>query len=531
MDLGVLFRRQMADMQAGGPKAAQQAKAKANDGPQRPDDSPKRAKKRPVKPLPPAPPKVEAKRKKTAQRRAEKEADKPQVALHRRVEAPRNSIAPITDKDLFIPTYRKAWNDIQRGVLRKFWFKGGRASFKSTFIAIVIVLGLMADASAANKARQAGDPKWKSKLSHAVIYRKYGVDIHDSTFETIRWVIQEKLGYGGLWKFSSTGRRAVYLPTGQQLIFRGLDDPQKQKSIKAPFGWFKYLWFEELTEYAGMKEIRSVEQSVQRGGHHFITLCSYNPPPTQADWVNEAARVPLDGRAVYHTTFLDAAKYAPQWLGEEFFLDAAATLKIDERIFRHEYLGEVTGTGAEVFNRVKLRTITKEEIDACTCKRNGLDFGFENDPCALVKCAFDAKKKTLYIYGEWVKQHQFEEDIFAAIQKMGLVNSTINADSAENKAIERLWRLGARKVTKCYKAPNYVADGLHWLKSLRYIVIDPKLCPVAAEEFTKYCYKLDRSGKPTSDYVDANNHTIDAVRYALEYEIRYGDAPHKWGVV
>lgn len=451
------------------------------------------------------------------------------AALKHVVDIPERPV--INHDDLFIATFRKAWNDIQSGKYRKYWFKGGRASFKSTFIAIVIVLGIMADAAIANKARLAGDRKWKRFLSHAVIYRKYGTDIKDSTFETIRWVIQEKLGYGKLWHFTATSRRAVYLPTGQQILFRGLDDAQKQKSIKAPFGWFKYLWFEELTEYAGKAEIRSVEQSVQRGGHHFITLCSFNPPPTQSDWVNEAARTPEDGMAVYHSTFLDAAKFAPHWLGEDFFLSAEALLKIDERAFRHEYLGEVTGTGAEVFTRVQCRPIAQEELDACVCHRNGLDFGFENDPCALVKCAFNAKKKTLYIYGEWVKKHQFEEDIWAAIQQLGLKDKVINADSAENKAIERLWRLGARHMTKCYKAPNYVDDGLHWLKSLRYIVIDPVACPVAAEEFTKYCYKLDRAGKPTNQYVDANNHTIDAVRYAMEHEIRYGDAPHKWGVV
>ena len=439
-------------------------------------------------------------------------------------------VPTLSEDALFIPTFRRAWNLIFQGVFREFWFKGGRASFKSSFIAIVIVLGIMSDAKKAARAKKNGDRKWKRLLSHAVVYRKYGVDIHDSTYETIRWVVQELLGYSALWYFAKTGRRAVFLPTGQQILFRGLDDAQKQKSIKAPFGWFKFLWFEETTEYAGMEEIRSVKQSVQRGGHHFITLCSYNPPSSQTNWLNAEANKPTEGRAVFHSSFLDAAKYRPEWLGEDFFRDAAALLNTDERAFRHEYLGEITGTGAEVFTHVHCRAITQEELNGIQTHRHGLDFGFENDPCALMSVAYDAKKKTLYIYGEWVKHGQFEEAIFDEIKRRGLINKVVNADSAERKAIERLNTLGARKVAKCWKAPNYVEDGLHWLRSLRAIIIDPVKCPVAVKEWTRYEFKRTRSGDLTNQYVDANNHTIDAVRYALESEIRYGDALHKWGM-
>ena len=151
------------------------------------------------------------------------------------VEQVASGIAALTEDALFIPTFRKAWNLIFGGVFREFWFKGGRASFKSSFIAICIVLGMMADARKASNALKRGDKKYKRFLSHAVIYRKYGVDIHDSTYETIRWVVEELLGYGKLWWFSKSGRRAVFIPTGQQILFRGLDDAQKQKSISPSF--------------------------------------------------------------------------------------------------------------------------------------------------------------------------------------------------------------------------------------------------------------------------------------------------------
>jgi len=434
----------------------------------------------------------------------------------------------IADGNLFTPTYRRPWSDIWRGatragkVLREFWFKGGRASFKSTFVTIVIVLGMMWDARCALKAKQKGNPNWKKLLTHAVIYRKHGVDIKDSTYETVHWVITELLGYGGLWHFSKTGRRAIFMPTGQQILFRGLDDPQKSKSIKAPFGFFKYLWFEELTEYDGMKEIRSVGQSVKRGGHHFLTFCTYNPPMTPTDWVNEESLVQMEGRAIYHSTFLDAAKWKPEWLGEDFFRDAKALLVVNEMAFRHEYLGEIVGTGLEIFSRVKVRTITKEEREAFKTVRYGLDFGFENDPCALMSVAYDKAKDTIYIFGEFVKHQQFEEQIYAEIVQRGIRDRVLICDSAEPKAIARLQQLGVRRATKCYKAAGYNDASIVWMRK-RNIVIDPHDCPEATREFTRYAFDVLRDGRPRNDYPDRDNHTIDATRYALEDLIRYGE--------
>lgn len=456
----------------------------------------------------------------------------PRGALALAVASERPQIGP---RKLFICTYNAPWNDIfdPGSGVRKFWFKGGRASFKSTFISEAIALGMEADGQKALQEKKRGNPAWKKFLTHAVVYRKYGVDIHDSVFTQFKVTVTDILGHGALWHFAKTGRRAIYLPTGQQIVFRGLDDAQKQKSIKAPFGFFKYLWFEEATEYAGMKELRSVEQSVQRGGHRFLTFVSYNPPRSRQDWVNEAAALPSEGRSVYHSTFLDAAKYAPEWLGPDFFRDARALLELDDEAFRHEYLGEITGTGAEVFKRLKSRTITQEDLSNCGVRRFGLDFGFEGDPSALISCAYDAKRRILYIYREWVKKGQFEEQIADAIKAQGLRKKVIYADSSEPRSIARLQMLGCHGVQKCDKSPstNSVEDGLHWLQGLRAIVIDPHTCPVATREFSRYEYKKDKDGNSTGLFLDRDNHTIDAVRYAMQTEIRYGDNMAKWNRV
>lgn len=434
----------------------------------------------------------------------------------------------ISADDLFIPPFRRPWNDMMSGKDRfgnplwDFWFEGGRASFKSSFCSCVVSVGMMADAVKAVQQKQRGVQNWRRGLTHSVIYRKHGVDIKDSVFETVRWMVCEKMGLGGLWKFAGDGRRAVFLPTGQEILFRGLDDAQKSKSIKAPFGFFKYLWFEELTEYNGMQEIRSVGQSVKRGGRRPIQICTFNPPMTPTDWVNEEAQKQMEGRAVYHSTFLDAARYKPEWLGEHFFRDAKALLAVNESAFRHEYLGEVVGTGREIFPRVKTRTITDEEIANFRTVRHGLDFGFENDPCALMSCAYDKATDTIYIFGEFVKHGQFEEQIYDEIVRRGIKDKVIMCDCAEPKAIARLNRLGARRATKCYKAANYNDDSIVWMRK-KNIVIDPHRCPVATKEFTLYAFDVLRNGKVRNDYPDRDNHTIDSVRYALEDLIRFGN--------
>lgn len=446
-----------------------------------------------------------------------------EIQLYGTNEADRRTISA---DDLFIKTFRRPWNDILSGEdaqgnqLWDFWFKGGRASYKSSFCSAVVSVGMMNDAVQAVAAKSRGVQGWKRGLSHAVIYRKHGVDIKDSVFETVRWMVCEKMGLGGLWKFAGDGRRAVFLPTRQQILFRGLDDAQKSKSIKAPFGFFKYLWFEELTEYNGMNEIRSVGQSVKRGGRRPIQLCTYNPPMTPTDWVNEEAEKLMEGRRVYHSTFLDAALYKPEWLGEHFFRDAKALLAVNETAFRHEYLGEIVGTGREIFTRVKTRTITDEEIENFRTKRNGLDFGFENDPCALMSCAYEKANDTIYIFGEFVKHGQFEEQIFDEIVRRGIRDKVIVCDCAEPKAIARLQRLGARRATKCYKAANYNDASIVWMRK-RNIVIDPHRCPVAAREFTRYAFDVLRDGRIRNDYPDRDNHTIDGTRYALEDIIRF----------
>lgn len=421
--------------------------------------------------------------------------------------------------DVFPPSFYQAHNDITQGRGWEYWFAGGRGSGKSTFIANEILFRLMDDA----RRFFAGELS-KEDLTHAIAYRKVGSDCRDSVLAQFERNIN-RLNLSGVFRVVESQLRIYFLPTMQMIRFRGLDDDQKQKSVTTSFGYYKYLWFEEVTQFKEMKEIRSVVQSVIRGGKQSEVYLSYNPPASVTNWVNTESATPKEGRFLYRS---DYRSVPVKWIGEPFIREAEALKRQNPLAYRHEYLGEITGTGSEIFSNVKLRRITQQERDEFRMKRYGLDFGFENDPTALILCAYDAKHKTIFIFGEWVEYGQFEEGIHAAIKARGIESNVIIADSSESRAIARLQGLGCRRMTKCYKRAGWVDEGLVWMRSRAEIIIDPVDAPNAAREFTHYEYERLKDGTKRNEYPDRDNHTIDATRYALENDIRYGDAPRQF---
>lgn len=401
------------------------------------------------------------------------------------------------DLGLFAPVYGEAWNDFLTISATEQWFAGGRGSGKSSFISLALVAGVVANGGCC-----------------AAIFRKWQTDLKDSVFNQCLWAVS-RLGLDAEFRVGLSPLRLTVRRTGGAILFFGLDDPGKRKSIKPPTGYFRFLWFEELDQFAGMAEVRSVRQSVFRGGEVFQSFYSFNPPESSANWVNAEAARPSPGRKVYRSDYRDIP---PEWLGPQFLAEADALRLADERLYRHEYLGEATGTGGEIFANLEARPISDAEIAGFRCVRHGLDFGFENDPTALLSVAYDASSRTVYVFGEWVRHHQFASDIHGAISARGLTRAVIVADSAEPRAIAEINRLGAN-LKRCRKAPGWPEDGVRWLRSRRRIVIDAARCPVAWREFSTYEFDRFRDGSLRSEYPDRDNHAIDAVRYALEAEI------------
>ncbi len=393
---------------------------------------------------------------------------------------------------LIAPVFYPVHRDIASGKHTYYDLYGGRGGLKSSFISLEIVLGMM-----------------KDELANAVIFRKYGVTLRESVYEQILWAI-EVLGVSHLWEVGVSPMQCTYLPTRQKIIFRGLDKAKKTKSLKASHGYFKYLWFEELDEFEGPGEIRTVQQSVLRGGEKFIVFKSFNPPISISNWANQYINEPRENALRHKSSYLDAP---PEWLGQQFLDDAEHLKEVNERAYRHEYLGDPVGTGGQVFEFLEIRTITDEEMRQFDRIYQGIDFGWMPDPMAFIRCSFRPSQEKVYILDEYVGRKISNEALAMEIKRRGYNDYEIICDSAEPKSISDLRRMDvwARATDK---GPGSVEYGMKWLQR-RTIVIDPARTPCAYKEIIEYEYDRDKEGDLLSGYPDKNNHCIDALRYAL----------------
>lgn len=419
----------------------------------------------------------------------------------------------IDPKSFISPAFHKVFDDIELGRHIHYWLKGGRGSTKSSFISIMVVLTLFESYS----RYRAGEIS-ENELANAICFRKVGNSLRNSVASQIKWAI-DQLHLSSLFIEKTAINQFVFAPTGQQIFLAGCDDPQKIKSIKPRIGFFQCVWFEELAEFSGMEEIRSLLQSVIRGGENFRIFYSYNPPLVRQNWVNFEAEIHIPTRLVHHSTYLDVPK---EWLGSQFWEEAELLKQTKPLAYEHEYLGVPTGTGGTVFENLELREITDEEIEKFDRIRQGIDWGFSIDPACFIRCHFDKTRRILYLIDEIYQTHLFNRELMQMIKDRGYHTTTITADSAEPKSVMEFWYegflcYGAKKKAQGQK--GYISYGVKFLQDLQKIVIDQRRTPNAHREFVLYEYEKDKDGEFKREYPDKNNHAIDAVRYALENDM------------
>lgn len=397
--------------------------------------------------------------------------------------------------DLIAPQFYDIHWDIIEGKHTHYKLYGGRGSTKSSFISIEIIMGMMQDPDA-----------------NAACFRRVGNTLQESVYEQLLWAI-DALGVSHLWKPSLSPLRITYLPTGQRIVFRGCDDPNKSKSIKLRRGYFKYIWYEERAEFEGDEDERKINQSLMRGGDHYVVFYSWNPPKSLNSWVNQDVLTVRDDTLCNHSTYLTVPR---EWLGEQFFIEANELKKRKIMAYRHEYLGEAIGTGGKVFDNVILREIKPEEIAIFDKIRQGLDFGFAADPLAFLRMHYNKKQHRLYIYREIYQVNLKNREAVAKIKKINPENKIITADSEEPRSIATFNEMGLRLIG-AKKGPGSVDFGMDYLSNeIDEIIIDPVTCPNAAREFSTYELERDKNGNFKGGYPDKDNHTIDACRYGLE---------------
>lgn len=434
--------------------------------------------------------------------------------------------------ELIAPAFYNVHVDMKEHKYTHYWLKGGRGTTKSSMAGTEVVKLLV-----------------ENKNCHAVVLRKVANTLRGSVYNQILWSI-DKMGATSKFLFGKSPLEIIYKPTGQKIMFFGCDDPMKIKSIKVPFGYTGIIWFEELDQFSGMEEIRNLNQSLLRGGDKFWEICTYNPPKSRDNWVNKEALLDTPDRVIHSSNYLEVPK---EWLGKQFLIEAEKTKQQNPLAYQNEYLGEVTGTGGSVFENVSDLRMSDEMIAAFDRRKRGLDFGFAVDPLAYVEMHYDAKKQDLYIFAEVYQQKLLNRRAAEVIKRKSLSSASykeyrnqvlernesrslrmgekpvtekdienmymqsvrIGADSAEPKSIAEMQTYGLN-IFGARKGPDSVEYGMKFLSDLNHIYIDKKRCPHTFQEFVSYEYERNREGEFISAYPDKNNHSIDAVRYALD---------------
>lgn len=425
-------------------------------------------------------------------------------------DGPGEPVAPAVDFSLLIaPPFLSVHRAVVAGAAGDVWLAGGRGSTKSSYISLEIARMLRDDAEA-----------------NAVVMQRYGTDIRNGTFAQMAWAL-DQLGMSDGWVAAASARRIRNSSTGQLILFRGADDPKKTKGIKIDRGRVAALWLEEVDQFGGMADVRTIRQSVTRGEGHQVRFYSFNPPQSRESWANaEFERVAALGDAAQvanRSTYLDVPR---EWLGEQFIADAEALRGLDETAYRHEYLGEAVGVGGDVFPRAVYEPISDELIATFDRLYAGQDWGWWPDPWAFALSAWEPGTRTLYTYAEAGGNRLQPEDSAEMVKRL-LTWPERGAGGREEPVYHPLavlsddsdpGRIAAHRdagvnARAAGKGGNRMRS-YEWLASVRW-VIDPVRCPNLAREARAKQYERTKAGEWLNAIPDGDDHWIDAVRYAM----------------
>ena len=336
--------------------------------------------------------------------------------------------------------------------------------------------------------------------------RKVGSSVYDSIFEDVKQCL-EAWGLLGACKVNNSAYR-IELPNGAQFIFKGLDNPEKIKSIKG----ISDVVMEEASEFT-LDDYTQLTLRLRDKKHPNKQIYLMFNPVSKVNWVYNAFFVKKPKNTViYQTTYKDNR-----------FLDEVTKENIEELADRNEAyykiyaLGEFATLDKLVFPKYKKQLLNKDELSHIPSDF-GLDYGFINDPSAFMHVKIDEENKRLYILEEYVKKGLTNDKIAEAIKALGYSKEIIRADSAEKKSNQELRNLDIPRVIDVIKGPGSVMQGIQYI--LQYEIIVDERCVKTIEELENYTWKKD---KATNEYinepVDSYNHCLDAVRYAVQDRI------------
>lgn len=406
----------------------------------------------------------------------------------------------MTERRIYLPDvigrgYKTFWN--WRGRYRA--VKGSRASKKSKTTALWYIYNLM-----------------KHPAANLVVVRKVFRTLQNSCFSDLCWAI-DRLGVGAFWRATKSPLEITYKPTGQKILFVGLDDPLKITSLSVPRGVLCWAWIEEAYEITSEDAFNRLDESIRGrlpdGLFSQVTL-TFNP------W---------SGRHWLKKRFFDEPSpnilaMTTDYRCNEFL--SPSDLALFEEMKKNPKRYRVAGLGdwgvvegliydnweEQAFDMDALRK--QDDITAAF----GLDFGFTTDPAALWCGLVDKGRRLIYVFDELYEKGLTNQELCRAIEARGYAKEKITADSAEPKSIEELRRAGIARIKKSRKGADSIRHGIQQIQNFR-LIVHPR-CVNTLRELSLYAWAKDRFDQYTGKPEDDNNHLMDAMRYALADVLR-----------
>ena len=388
------------------------------------------------------------------------------------------------------PVYQQIWNNKNRYL----FLNGSRASGKSSYVSLKIVYSIM-----------------RNPLSNAVIVRRYFNSHKNSTFAQISWAIEE-LGVSHLWKRTINPLQYTYEPTGQVIIFAGLDHPEAIKSLTVAKGYLTTLWIEEATNLESEQAFNTLDLSIrgQLPNGYFHQIIMSTNPGSQHHWIYKRFIQSQDP----FTTLLNSTYKDNPWLSDADRAIYEYMRENNPERYAIDGEGQWLNTEGQVFTNWAVQECDEDEMNYSPLNEHpqwkaiyGLDFGFTNDPTAIVKSYINNITKEIYIADVIYEYHLTNPQISNLIKYKRWDKELIICDSAEPKSIKELQTLGIRcKGAK--KGKDSIIAGIKKLQEYN-IYINPLLKDTISEF---QLYRYGDSGK----IIDANNHSIDALRYSMQ---------------
>lgn len=303
-----------------------------------------------------------------------------------------------------------------------------------------------------------------------------------------------------------TSNLHISLSNGSEFIFKGIDNPEKIKSING----ITDIVIEEATEINLNDFIQLNLRLRPRESHPQIYLM-FNPI-SRANWCyNYWFKNKNNNAIIIHSTYKQN-----KFLTQDYINTLENLINSNQAYYKIYCLGEFGTLDKLIFPVIHKKIITGISNLPLFI---GLDFGYVNDPSALIWGYIDNIDKIIYITGEFVKRGMRNDEIFNVISQLGFKNEVIIADSSEIKSIDEIKFLGVRRIRAATKGPGSIVRDISNILAYK-IIVDSRLNHIITE-FENYTWSRDsQTGEFINSPIDSFNHCIDALRYALEPHLK-----------